>query len=171
MQLHSVLVTIVSNHDSRFTAEFWDSLQIALGTLLRLSSAFHPQTDGQIERTNQVMEDMLRACALDFESSWETHLPLIEFAYNNKYHSSIRMAPFEALHGRPYRSLTYWAKVVDAQLFGLEMVRETNEKIIVVREQIKVALDRHKSYIDQHHKDKEFSVDDHILLKVSLIRG
>ena len=104
VRLHGVPVTIVSDRDSRFTAEFWKSLQTAMGTSLRMSSAFHPQTDGQTERTNQVMEDMLRACVLDFEGTWETHLPLIEFAYNNSYHSSIGMAPFEALYGRPCRS-------------------------------------------------------------------
>ena len=87
VRLHGVPVSIVSDRDSRFTAEFWESFQTALGTSLRLSSAFHPQTDGQTERTNLVMEDMLRACVIDFESSWETYLPLIEFAYNNSYHS------------------------------------------------------------------------------------
>ena len=104
VRLHDLPITIVSDRYSRFTAEFWKSLQTAMGISLRMSSAFHPQTDGQTERTNQVMEDMLRACVLDFEGTWETHLPLIEFAYNNSYHSSIRMASFEALYGRPCQS-------------------------------------------------------------------
>ena len=89
-----------------------------MGTSLKLSSAFHPQTDGQTERTNQVMEDMLRACVIDFENTWETHLPLVEFAYNNSFHSSIGMAPFEAIYGRPCPAPTCWAKVGDGQLFG-----------------------------------------------------
>ena len=117
------------------------------------------------------MEDMLRASVLDFKSSWETHLPLIEFAYNNSYHSSIGMAAFEALYGRPCRSSTYWAEVEDAQLLGPDMVRETNEKIVVVREKMKPGQDQRKSHVDQHRKDKEFSVGGHILLKVSPIRG
>ena len=129
----------MSGLDLRFTAEFWRSLQAALGTSLNLSSAFHPQTDGQTERVNQVMEDMLRACVLNFESSWEIHLPLIEFANNNSYHTSIGMAPFEALYGRPCRSPLCWAEVRDKKLLGPEMIRETSEKIKVVREKMKAA--------------------------------
>ena len=114
---------------------------------------------------------MLRACAIDFESSRETHFPLVEFAYNNSYHSSIGMAPFEALYGRPCRSPLCWAEVGDGKLLGPEMVRETNEKIVIIREKMKVAQDRHKSYADQHYKDKEFNVGEHVLLKVSPIQG
>ncbi|WP_227642594.1 hypothetical protein, partial [Klebsiella pneumoniae] len=80
-------------------SKFWSRLQRALGTNLSMSTAFHPQTDGQTERTIQTLEDMLRACVLDFRSGWEEHVSLIEFAYNNSYHSSIGMAPFEALYG------------------------------------------------------------------------
>ena len=117
------------------------------------------------------MEDMLRVYVLHFESLWETYLPLIELTYNNSYHSSIGMTPFEALYRRPCRSPTCWDEVGDAQLLGIEMVRETNEKIVVVREKMKAAQDRHKSYADQHRKDKEFSMGEHVLLKVSPIRG
>ena len=118
VRLHGVPVSIVSDRDSRFTAGFWESLQTALGTSLRLSSAFHPQPDGKTERTNQVIEDMFRACALYFECSWETHLSLVEFAYNNSYHSSIEMAPFKAFYGRPCRSPLCWAEVGDGKLLG-----------------------------------------------------
>jgi hypothetical protein len=104
VRLHGVPVSIVSDRDARFTSKFWDSLQKAMETNLDMSTAFHPQTDGQTERVNQVMEDMLRSCILDFGGSWESHLHLIEFAYNNSYHSSIGMAPFEALYGRPCRT-------------------------------------------------------------------
>ena len=86
---------------------------------------------------------MLRACAIDFESSWETHLPLVEFAYNNSYHSSIGMVPFEALYGGPCRSSLCWAEVGDGKLLGPEMVRETNEKIVIVREKMKATQDKH----------------------------
>lgn len=104
VKLHGVPVSIVSGRDPRFTSRFWKSLQSALGTKLLLSTAYHPQTDGQSERAIQILEDMLRACVLDFRGSWEDHLPLVEFAYNNSYQSNIQMAPFEALYGRPCRS-------------------------------------------------------------------
>ena len=100
-RLHGVPLSIVSDRDSRFTSRFWRSLQKALGTELGLSTAFHPQTDGQSERVIQILEDILRSCVLDFQGSWMEHLPLIEFAYNNSFKSSIGMAPYEALYGRP----------------------------------------------------------------------
>ena len=133
VQLYGIPVTIVSNKDLRFMVEFKMSLWTALGTSLHLTSAFHPQTDGQTERVIQVMEDMLQACVIDFESNWGTHLPLIEFTYNSSYHMSIGMAPFEALYGRPCRSPLYWAEVRDKQLLGPEMIQETIEKIKVVQ--------------------------------------
>ena len=134
LRLHKVPVSIVLDRDARFTSRFWESLQEEMGTSLKKSTSFHPQTDGQTERTNQVMKDMLRACAIDFKNSWETHLPLVDFAYNNSYHSSIGMAPFEALYGRPCRSPLCWAEVGDGKLLGSKIVRETNEKIVIVRE-------------------------------------
>ena len=114
---------------------------------------------------------MLLACVLEFKSTWESHLPLIEFAFNNSYHSSIGMAPFEALYGRPCRSPLCWAEVGDDKLLGPEMVRETNEKIGIVREKMKTAQHRQKRYTDKRCKDLEFEVGDHVFLKVSPIRG
>jgi transposase InsO family protein len=101
---HGVPVSIISDRDSRFTSRFWQSMQKALGTRLYMSTAYHPQTDGQSERTIQTLEDMLRACVIDFGGNWETHLPLVEFSYNNNYHSSIKCPPFEASYGRKCRS-------------------------------------------------------------------
>ncbi|GKC73938.1 putative reverse transcriptase domain-containing protein [Tanacetum coccineum] len=100
---HGVPMSIISDRDGRFTLRFWQTLQKALGTRLDMSTAYHPQTDGQSKRTIQTLEDMLRACVIDFGGSWDTHLPLAEFSYNNSYHSSIRCAPFEALYGRKCR--------------------------------------------------------------------
>ena len=97
VRLHGVPESIVSDRDPRFASKFWRALQVALGTRLHFSTAFHPQTDGQSERTIQTLEDMLRACALQFMGSWDKNLSLMEFAYNNSFHSSIGMAPFEAL--------------------------------------------------------------------------
>ncbi|WRX25666.1 Reverse transcriptase domain - like 10 [Theobroma cacao] len=111
VRLHGVLVSIVSDRDSRFVAKFWESLHKALGTRLNFSTAYHPQTDGQSERINQILEDMLRACVMDFGGSWDRHLLWAKFAYNNNYQSSIQMAPFEALYGRKCRSPLCWDDV------------------------------------------------------------
>ena len=101
VRLHGVPFSIVSDMDPRFTAHFGKSFQKAMGTQLTMSITFHPQTDGQSERTIQILEDMLRACVLDLRGSWDEHLPLVEFTYNNSYQVSIQMAPYEALYGRP----------------------------------------------------------------------
>ena len=99
MSLHGVPKTIISDRGAQFIARFWEQFHAALGTRLIPSSAYHPQTDGQTERINQILEDMLRACALTYSQKWDECLPLAEFAYNNSYQESIRMAPFEALYG------------------------------------------------------------------------
>ncbi|GJX47221.1 putative reverse transcriptase domain-containing protein [Tanacetum coccineum] len=101
---HGVPISIISDHDSHFTSRFWKSLQNALGTQLDMSTAYHPETDGQSERTIQTLEDMLRAYVIDFGKGWGKHLPLVEFSYNNSYHASIKAAPFKALYGRKCRS-------------------------------------------------------------------
>ncbi|GJZ78124.1 putative reverse transcriptase domain-containing protein [Tanacetum coccineum] len=101
---HRMPVSVISDRDSLFTSRFWISLQKALGTQLDLSTAYHPETDGQSERTIQTLEDMLQACVIDFGSSWDRHLPLVEFSYNNSYHASIKATPFEAFYGRKCRS-------------------------------------------------------------------
>ncbi|GJX19195.1 putative reverse transcriptase domain-containing protein, partial [Tanacetum coccineum] len=107
---HGVPISIISDCDSRLTSRFGQSMQKALETRLDMSTAYHPQTDGQSERIIQTLEDMLRACVLDFEGSWDVHLPLVEFLYNNSYHSCVRCAPFEELYGRKCRSLIIWAE-------------------------------------------------------------
>ncbi|GJV17131.1 putative reverse transcriptase domain-containing protein [Tanacetum coccineum] len=156
---HGVPISIISDRDSRFTSRFWQSMQEALGTRLDMSTAYHPQTDGQSERTIQTLEDMLRACVLDFEGSWDVYLSLVEFSYNNSYHSSVRCAPFEALYGRKCRSPIMWAEVGEGQLIGPELVQETTEKISQIKDRLKVAHDRQKSYADKRRKPLEFSVE------------
>ena len=89
VQLHGVPVSIISDRDPRFTTHFWKSFQKAMGTQLTMSTAFHPQTNGQSERSIQILEDMLRTSVLDLKGSWEEHLPLVELAYNNNYQASI----------------------------------------------------------------------------------
>ncbi|GJZ36215.1 putative reverse transcriptase domain-containing protein [Tanacetum coccineum] len=141
------------------------------GTRLDMSTAYYPPTDSQSERTIQTLEDMLRARVLDIEGSWDVHLPLVEFSYNNSYHSSVRCDPFEALYGRKCRSPIMWAKVGEGQLIGPELVQETIEKISQIKDRIKVARDRQKSYADKRRKPLEFSVGDYVLLKVSPWKG
>ncbi|GKA59859.1 putative reverse transcriptase domain-containing protein [Tanacetum coccineum] len=150
----------------RFTMDFK-----ALGTNLDMSTAYHPQTDGQSERTIQTLEDMLRACVIDFKSSWDRHLPLVEFSYNNSYHSSIKAAPYEALYGRKCRSPVCWSEVGDSQLTGLEMISETMEKIVQIKNCLLTARSRQKSYADRRSKPLKFKVGDMVLLKVSLWKG
>ncbi|GJW51848.1 putative reverse transcriptase domain-containing protein [Tanacetum coccineum] len=111
---HGIPVSIISDRDSHFTSRVWQSLHEALGTQLNLSTAYHPQTDGQSERTIQTLEDMLRACVIDFGNGWDRHLPLVDFSYNNSYHTSIKDAPFKALYDRKCRSPVCWAEVGEA---------------------------------------------------------
>ncbi|CAL5414693.1 unnamed protein product [Camellia sinensis] len=171
VRLHGVPMSIVSDRDPKFVSRFWQSLQGALGTELRFSTAFHPQTDGQTERTNQTLEDMLRLCVLDFQGSWESHLPLVEFAYNNSYQASIGMAPYEALYGRECRSPICWTEVGDRVLIGPELVQMTTEKIKLIQQRIKTAQSRQKSYADQRRRELEFEIGDHVFLKVSPMTG
>ncbi|GJX73867.1 putative reverse transcriptase domain-containing protein [Tanacetum coccineum] len=143
---HRILVSIICDRDGRFTSNFWKSLQKALGTDISMSTAYHPETDGQSERTIQTLEDMLRACVIDFGKGWVKHLPLVEFSYNNSYHASIKAAPYEALY-------------------------ETTEKIILIKQRMQASQDRQKSYADRKRKPMEFEVGDRVMLKVSPWKG
>ncbi|GJR59868.1 hypothetical protein Tco_1502030 [Tanacetum coccineum] len=163
---HGVPISIVSDCDSHFTSRFWQSMQNALGTQLDMSTAYHPETDGQSERTIQTLEDMLRACVIDFGKGWERHSPLLEFSYNNSYHASIKAAPFEALYGRKCRSLVCWAKVGDVQLTGPEIIHETTKKIVQIQQRLQAARHRQRSYSNVRRKPLEFQVGDRVMLKV-----
>ncbi|GKB99046.1 putative reverse transcriptase domain-containing protein [Tanacetum coccineum] len=131
-----------------------------------MSMAYHPETDGQSERTIQTLEDMLRACVIDFGKGWERHFPLVEFSYNNNYHASIKAAPFEALYGRKCRSPVCWAKVGDVQLTGSEMIHKTIEKIVQIRQRLQAARDQQRSYANIRRRPLEFQVGDLVMLKV-----
>ncbi|KAF3628898.1 hypothetical protein FXO38_27977 [Capsicum annuum] len=143
-----------------FTSHFWKAFQKGLGTQVHLSIAFHPQTDIQAERTIQTLKDILRACAIDFKGIWDDHLPLIEFAYNNSYYSSIQMAPFEALYGMRYRSPIGWFKVSEASVIGPDLVFDALEKVQLIRERLWATQSRQKSYAEVHRKDLEFEISD-----------
>ncbi|GJY89341.1 putative reverse transcriptase domain-containing protein, partial [Tanacetum coccineum] len=138
---HGVLVSIILNRDGRFTLRFWQTLQKALGTRPDMSTAYHPQKDGQ------------------------------KFSYNNSYHSSIRCAPFGALYRRKCRSPVLWAKIGESMLIGLELVQETTDKVVFIKEKLKAARDCQKSYADNRRKLLEFEVADQVLLKVSPWKG
>ncbi|GJS37012.1 putative reverse transcriptase domain-containing protein [Tanacetum coccineum] len=140
---HGVPVSIISDRDGRFTSLFWQALHKALGTRLDMSTAYHPETDGQSERTIQTLEDMLRACVLDFGKSWDRHLPLVEFSYNNK--------------------------VGDAQLTGPAIIHETTEKIIQIKSRIQAARDRQKSYANIKRKPMVFQVGDKVIKRVETV--
>nr|GEY01414.1 putative reverse transcriptase domain, ribonuclease H-like domain, aspartic peptidase domain protein [Tanacetum cinerariifolium] len=141
------------------------------GTRLDMSTAYHLETDGQSERTIQTLEDMLRACAIDFGKGWVNHLQLVEFSYNNSYHGTIKAAPFEALYGRKCRSPVCWTEVGEAQILGPELIQETTEKIVQIKERMQAARDRQKSYADMKRKPMEFQVGDRLMLKVSPWKG
>ncbi|GJV72364.1 putative reverse transcriptase domain-containing protein [Tanacetum coccineum] len=155
----------------RFARVYLNEIVARHGTRLDMSTTYHPQTDGQSERTIQTLEDMLRACVLDFGGSWDVHLPLVDFSYNNSYHSSVRCAPFEALYGRKCRFPIMWAELGEGQLIVPKLVQETTEKISQFKDKLKDARDHQKSYADKRRKPLEFSVGDFVLLKVSPWKG
>jgi len=130
VRLHGVASSIVSNRDPRVTSRFWQTLQKASGTKLRLSSTYHPQTDGQLERTIQSLEDLLRTYVLDHLGSWDKILPLVEFTYNNSYQASIGMA----LYGRKCRTPLCWFQDGESVLIAQELIQETNEKVKMIQE-------------------------------------
>ncbi|GJX03834.1 putative reverse transcriptase domain-containing protein [Tanacetum coccineum] len=168
---HGIPLLIICDHDPRFTSNFWRSLQNALGTSLDMSIAYHPQTDRQSDRTIQTLKDMLRACAIDFGKGWVNHFPLVEFSYNNSYYASIKAAPFEALYGRKCHSPVCWAKVGEVQLTGPEIVQETTEKIVQIKQRMQASRDRQKSYANLKRKPMDFQVGDKVMLKVSPWKG
>ncbi|WVZ76506.1 LOW QUALITY PROTEIN: hypothetical protein U9M48_024481 [Paspalum notatum var. saurae] len=153
VSLHGVRQTITSDRGSLFVSRFWEHLQTALGTTLIRSSAYHPQTSGQVERVNQILEDMLRACALTYSTKWDECLPLAEFAYNNSYQKSLGMAPFEALYGLMPLN---WSKPGERVTFGLDLVAQAEEQ---------------KSYLDKRRRPLVFEKDDHVYLRVSPMKG
>jgi hypothetical protein len=171
LSLHGVLKTIVSDRGPQFVSKFWEELHKSLGTKLLHSSAYHPQTSGQTERVNQILEDMLRACVLEFPQKWVDCLPLAEFSYNNSYQESIKMAPFEALYGRRCRTPLNWSELGERYFFRPDMVKEAEEKVQRIIHNLKEAQDRQKSYVDKRRKPLYFQVKDYVYLKVSPIKG
>jgi hypothetical protein len=150
---------------------FWQKLHEALGTHLKFSSAYHPLIDGQIERTNQILKDILRACALQDKLGWDKRLLSAEFSYNNIYQASLKMSPFEALYERNCRTPLHWDQPGERQVFSLEILLEPEENIRMVPENLKAAQSRQGSYVDTRRRELSFEVGDYVYLKVSPIRG
>jgi transposase InsO family protein len=169
--LHGLTKKIVSDRGTQFTSRFWKRLHDSMDTKQNFSSSYHPQTDGQTERTNQVLEDILRACALKHGRSSDKSLPYAEFSYNNSYQASIEMAPFEAFYGQKCRTSLYWNQTEESQVFGPEILQEAEKQIQIIRENLKTTQSRQKSYADNRRRKLIFEVGDFVYLKVSPMRG
>jgi hypothetical protein len=171
VHLHGIPKTIISDRGAQFVACFWEQFQQTLGTKLIRSSTYHPQTDGQTERINQILEDMLQACVIQYDKHWDKCLALAEFSYNNSYQLSLKMAPFEALYGRQCRTPLNWSQTGEREIFGPDLVTEAEEKVKIIQNNLKAAQSRQKSYIDKRRKPIQFEVGDFVYLRVSPTRG
>jgi hypothetical protein len=143
--LHGVLKKIVSHRGTQSTLYFWQQLHEALGKHLNFSLAYHPQTDGQTERTNQILEDMLRASALQDKLVWDKRLPYVEFSYNNSHQANLKMSPFQALYGRNCRTPLHWDQPSERQVFGPDILLEAEENIRMFWENLKTVQSRQQS--------------------------
>ena len=135
---------------------------------MNFSTAYHPQTDGQTERLNQILEDMLRACALQHGTRWDKSLCYAEFSYNNSYQQSLKMSPFEALYGRKFRTPLFWNQTGESQVIGPDVLRNAEEQVRKIRENLRVAQTRQKSYADNRRRDLVFEEGDYVYLKYHL---
>jgi hypothetical protein len=161
----------VSDRGTQFTAHFWEQLPKGLGTKLVHSLSYHPQTSGQTKRINQILEDMLRARVLSSKGSWESWLPLVEFSYNNSDQNSIKMTPFEALYGRRCRTPLNWVEAGERRFYVNDLIAEAEEKVRIIRQNMKTSQYRQKSYVDQRRRPMTFQVRDFVYLKVSPMKG
>jgi hypothetical protein len=169
--LHEVPKTIISDQGLQFVARFWEQLHASLGTHLIHISAYHPQTNGQTERVNHILEDMLRACVLNFQDKWGKCLLLAELSYNNNYQDSLRMAPFEALYGHHCRTPVNWIEPGERTIFGLDLVTEAEEIVHRILSSLKVVKARQESYANKRCQPLEFKAGDRVYLCVSPTRG
>jgi hypothetical protein len=168
--VHGVPKKNVSDRGSQFTSKFWEKLHGSMDNKLNFSLAYHLQTDCQTERTNQMLEDMLRACALKYGKSQDKSLPYAKFSYHNSYHARIKMAPFEALYGRLGRILLFWSQTGESRVFRPKVLRDAERQVQMIRENLRIAQYRQKSYDDKRIRDLSFEVGDFVYLKVSPMR-
>eukprot|EP00253_Pinus_taeda_P010499 PITA_10499 len=170
-KLHGLPKTIISDRDVKFTSAFWRTLFVDLGTQLNFSTAYHPQTDGQTERVNKVVEDMLRAYVMQQPTLWEEYLHLVEFAYNNGYHTSAQMSPFEVMYGRKCCTPSSWGGPEDKLSLGPEMLKEMEDMVKRVRINLRAAQDRQKNFADRKRRFKEYQVGDHVYIRIQAKRS
>lgn len=155
-RLHGIPKVVISDRDAKFTGNFWKTLFKGLDTKLNFSTAFHPQIDGQTERVNQILEDMLRMYVMNQPKKWEEYLHLVEFAYNNNYQTSLKLSPFEILYGRKCNTPISWSNPVDRIMLGPELLKEMELTVKQVQHNLKEAQDRQKSYADLKRTFREF---------------
>src|SRR3954463_6835968 len=142
-----------------------------MGTHLKFSTAYHPQSQGQVERVNQVLEDMLRACVISFGKKWEESLPFAEFSYNNSYQASLKMAPFEVLYERKCRTPLNWSETGERTPIGPDIIQHAEDQVRVIREHLKVAQSRQKRNYDRKHKEMAYQPGEYVYLRVTPMRG
>jgi hypothetical protein len=168
--LHDIPKTIISDRGSQFVARFWEQLHASLGTHLIHSSAYHPQTDGQTEQVNQILQDMLMACVLEHKGSWDKNLPWDKFSYNNSYQESLKMATFEVLYEHRCRTPLNWIEPGENVIFGSDLVEEAEVTVRRIQDNLKVVRSRQVTYANKRHRPLEFEVGDHVYLRVSQMK-
>jgi hypothetical protein len=169
--LHGVPNTIISDRGAQFIARFCEQLHASLGTHLIHSSTYHPQIDGQTKRVNQVLEDMLRACVMKYQYSWDKCLPLVEFSYNNSYQESLKMTPFEVLYGCRWHTHINRVEPGERMTFVPNLVMEAEEIDHRIQSNLKASRSHQEHYANKRHLPLTFTVGDHVYLHVSPMRG
>jgi hypothetical protein len=157
---------IISGRGSQFVTRFWEQLHASLGAHLIHSSTYHPQTDDQTERVNQILGDMLRAYVIEYLGSWDNNLSWTEFSYNNSYQESLKMAPFEVIYRRRCRTLLNWIEPGEKMIFRPGLVEEAETTISRIQDNLRVVKSRQESYVNKRRRPLEFAVEDHVYLKV-----
>jgi hypothetical protein len=169
--LHRVPKLIIFDRGSQFITRFWEQLHVSLRTHLIHSSTYHPQTDGQTEQVNQILEDILRACVLEYQGSWDQNLPWAEFSYNNNYQESLKMVPFEALYGRRCRTPLNWIQPGEKVIFGPDLVKEVEAIVCRIQDNLRATKSRQETYANKRRQPLEFEVGDHVYLRISPMKG
>jgi hypothetical protein len=171
VRLHGVPKAIVSYRDPMFTSNFWKGLFKFFGTNLNLSILYHSESNGKTERTNGIIEDMLRMCVMDQPSKWEYYIHLVEFSYNNGYRASLKMIPFESLYGRECNTPVIWDNPTDRAVIWPYLLKEMEEHMEKIKQNLKVAQDRKKNYAEKNGVFRYFKVGEHVFLKIKTKRS
>ena len=167
LRFHGMPKSIISDRDTKFTSHFWKATFAAIGTELRMSTAFHPQTDGETERVNRVLEDMLRMYVNENQTNWNEYLPLVEFAYNSSYHASIRMTPFEAMYGYNCACPINFCDSKNNVEVSRQMLEKMQEELSRIRDHIRHAQKRQKKYYDKSKRPVTYKVGEMVFLRVN----